>query len=108
MQRPNTNPQGQELIGMRELREIAELLVKHQGMHEGLYDLAIEFQIGVGGVGPSPELVLPGAMVGVKRIGLKQAVVLGPATVDASVINPLGVAKKVAATKASAKKVSSK
>lgn len=103
MQQPNTNPQGQELIGMRELREITELLVRHQGLHEGLYDLAVEFQIGVGGVGPSPELVLPGAILGVKRIGLKQALALGPTTVDASVINPLGVAKKVAAKKVSSK-----
>lgn len=99
MQQPNTNPQGQELIGMRELREIAELLVKHQGLHEGLYDLAIEFQIGVGGVGPSPELVLPGAMLGVKRIGLKQTLVTGTTTVDASVVNPLIAVKKIAAKK---------
>jgi len=105
MQQPNTNPsQGQELIGMRELREIAELLVRHQGLHEGLYDLAIEFQIAVGGVGPSPESILPGAMVGVKRIGLKQAALLGPTTVDASIINPPPAAvKKVAAKKASGK-----
>lgn len=103
MQQPNTNPQGQELVGMHELREITELLVKHQGLHEGLFDLAIEFQIAVGAVGPDPSSIVPGAMFGVKRIGLMKTIKTGISTVDAAEINPLGAAKKVAAKKRSGK-----
>lgn len=99
MQQPNTNPQGQEIIVMKELQEIAELLVKHQGLHVGLYDLAIEFQAVIGGVRLGTESTLPGAMFGVKRIGLKQTLVTGTTTVDASVVNPFIAAKKIAAKK---------
>jgi hypothetical protein len=70
------------------LRELAEVLIKHYEIHEGNYDLALEFQIGVGQVGPNPELQLPGAMVSVSRIGLIQATNIRPTTVDASIVNP--------------------
>ena len=52
------------------LAEMAEILIKHQGIHEGLYDLSLQFQLAFGGVGPSPELRYPGAMVAVSHIGL--------------------------------------
>jgi hypothetical protein len=54
------------------LIELTEILVKYQGLHEGLYNLSIQFQIGIGAVGPSPELICPGAMVGVSRVGLSK------------------------------------
>ena len=52
------------------LIEVTKILIKHQGLHEGLYNLSLQFQIAVGAVGPSPELITPGAMLGVSRIGL--------------------------------------
>lgn len=76
------------------LRDLAELLVKHYKYHEGLFDLAFEFQISVGAIGPSPELVMPGAMVGISRVGLIQALQVGPYTVDAKQSNPLPIVAK--------------
>jgi len=72
------------------LIEMTEILIKHQGLHEGLYNLSLQFQIAVGAVGPAPELVTPGAMIGVSRIGLSKAVKekATPQTVDAAKVNP--------------------
>lgn len=83
---------------MYALKELAELLIKHQGIHEGFYELSIEFQMAVGGVGiaPSPEHVMPGAMLGVSRIGITKVPINTPLSVDASQINPQSSAGKSA------------
>ena len=70
------------------LQETTEVLVKHFGYHAGLYALSVEFKIAIGQVGPSPNELLPGTMVGVSRIGLLKADKLGPHVVDASEVNP--------------------
>lgn len=70
------------------LQELAELLVKHKGLHEGLYNLAVQFQFAIGAVGPSPEAVVPGVMFGVSGVGLEKVDQPGPHTVDAAVVNP--------------------
>lgn len=100
MQQPNIKPQN--LVGSHELREITELLVKHHGLHEGLYDLALEFQIAVGAVGPDSSSIAPGAMIGVRRIGLINTDKEGPSTINAAEVNP-AVTKKVAAKKSTRK-----
>lgn len=71
------------------LREITELLIKHQDLHEGLYELSFQFQIAVGGVKASPENVLPGAMFGVSAIGLSKTEEENKNTVNAAQVNPL-------------------
>jgi hypothetical protein len=88
MQQSNKQVGHQSLISL-ELHDLAELLVKHHDLHEGLYDLAFEFQIAVGAIGPSPESVLPGAMIGIKGVGLMKAEKNGPQTVDAAKVNPV-------------------
>lgn len=76
------------------LREITEILIKHQGLHEGLYNLLFEFQIGVGAVGPSPTSIYPGAMLGISRIGLSKSENVNIHTVDAAEVNPLKIIPK--------------
>ncbi|MDD2932626.1 MAG: hypothetical protein PHO76_01960 [Methylotenera sp.] len=87
MQQLNTEQQISPFPPMS-LKELAEFLIKQKKIHEGKFDLSIEFQIGVGGVGPTPETVVPGAMIGVSKIGLIYTSQDGPHTVDASVVNP--------------------
>lgn len=72
------------------LIELTEILVKHQKLHEGLYNLSLEFQLGVGTVGPTPELICPGAMIGVSGIGLSKTEKekANIHTVDAAKVNP--------------------
>lgn len=79
------------------MQDLAAVLVKHYGLHDGCFDLIVEFQVGVGPVGPQTGPRMPGAMVGVSRIGLVPAEKSGPTTVDAAVTNPQ---KKVSRRKA--------
>jgi hypothetical protein len=73
------------------LKEIGALLVKHYGFHDGLWDVAIEIQVGVGqfGAAPADAAPLPGAMFRVSRIGLTKALQVGPLTINAAEINPI-------------------
>ncbi|MCI5223102.1 MAG: hypothetical protein D3924_10610 [Candidatus Electrothrix sp. AR4] len=66
------------------LKEIGKLLVEHYELKEGKYELLLEFSIGIGNVGPTPENTLPGAMVGVNKIGLVKTEKDGPLTINAA------------------------
>ena len=91
------------------LKDVGVALIKHCGLHEGLYDVAIEFQFAIGRVGPSRESIYPGAMLGVSRIGLAKAEQKGPHTVDAREVNPAkSVPKKAEPKKAVPTKVAPK
>lgn len=70
------------------LPDLTALMIKHYGLHEGLYELMVEFQVGMGSVGPHPDAQLPGAMVGLSKLGLVKVVAAGKTTVDAAAINP--------------------
>jgi len=76
------------------MRDLAGVLVKHYDLHEGHFDLLVEFQIGMGAVGPDPNALTPGAMIGVSRIGLMPSKTDGPTTVDAATINPAKKSRK--------------
>jgi hypothetical protein len=93
-------PQSSKLpIAALSLRELNELIIKSKGLHEGLYDLAFEFQVAVGAVGPHADELIPGAMIGIKSIGIVESASEGAHTVDAAKVNPL---KKPAKKKPSA------
>jgi hypothetical protein len=66
------------------MRQLTEVLIRHHGLTEGLFDLLVEFQIGTGAVGPDKDRLLPGAMIGLARVGLSPAKVRGPNTLDAA------------------------
>lgn len=51
-------------------RELGELLVRQYGLHEGHYELWVEFMIGSGNMGPSPEAVASTAFVSFSKVGL--------------------------------------
>ena len=70
------------------LKDLAAVLVRHYGLHEGLFDVMVEYQIAVGGFGPDPANPLPGAMMGAHRIGLIRTEQPSGRTVDAALINP--------------------
>ena len=78
------------------VRDLTEVLVKHYGLHNGCYDLLIEFQIGVGSVGPNPETQTPGAMIGLSKVGLVSSVTETPSTVNAAIVNPTKKSRKPA------------
>jgi hypothetical protein len=78
------------------MRELAAVLVRHYGLTEGLYTLLVEFNVGVGPVGPNKDNLSPGAMIGVSKIGLIAAAEPGPSTVDAAEANPKKSTRKTA------------
>jgi hypothetical protein len=86
------------------MKELTTLLVKHYGLTEGRYDILIEFQIGVGAVGPSKESKVPGAIVGVSRIGISAATEDGAGVVDAADVTRAASAKRSSPTSAKPKR----
>jgi hypothetical protein len=70
------------------LKKVGELLVKHYGLHEGMWDVAIEIQAAIGQFGFPPTDVMPGAMFRISRIGLTKANQAGHMTVNAAELNP--------------------
>jgi hypothetical protein len=71
------------------LSEVIKILIKHFDLHEGLFDLSFEMQIGVGNFGPTKESTFPSAVVGIGGLKLIKSDKMGPHTVDASMVNPL-------------------
>lgn len=71
-------------------QEVAEALVKKQGLHEGLWSVYFEFGIGAANFNTKEggkELV-PAAIVPLQSMGLLRATEENNLTVDAAVVNP--------------------
>lgn len=81
------------------MTELTAVLIKHYGLTEGKYELGIEFQIGVGPVGPPNQQLLPGVVLGVKSVGLSPAVVDTTTTVNAATLEEVPSPKKTRAKK---------
>ena len=77
-----------------QLREIIEMILKANHIHEGQWALQIGFQIGIGTFGQTPETTFPGAAVSVSNVGIQRhppgAPTTGPGiiVVDAARANP--------------------
>ena len=89
---------------MYSVKELTEILIKHQDIHEGIYALNLEFQFGLGMFGPSPEQTLPGAIVSLAKVGLSKVDAHTFNTVDAAEANPYSGAKKVSKPRTVVKK----
>lgn len=66
------------------MQELGALILEHQGIREGLFDVKIEFQLATGGVGPNPIQLLPGIIIGISKIGLAPSDKPNASTLDAS------------------------
>ena len=71
-------------------KEVAEALIKKQGIHEGLWGIYMEFRITAGNIpaDPSGQVLLPAAIVPVVRIGIQRFDKPSSLTVDAAEVNP--------------------
>jgi hypothetical protein len=65
-------------------KELAELMVKKQGLKEGFWAVYLRFGIGGANVGPTPDAIVPTALVPVLELGLQRVEELGPLSIDAS------------------------
>jgi hypothetical protein len=69
-------------------QEIAELLVKKQELHEGIWGIFLKFGLGASNIGPNDTDLRPAAIVGVIEIGLQKFDKSSNLTVDAAKVNP--------------------
>jgi hypothetical protein len=71
-------------------KELATVLIKHQGIHEGLWALTVQLalQAGMTKVGPAEEDVVIAAIIPLMKIGIQKSDKPTPLTVDAAQVNP--------------------
>jgi len=71
-------------------KEVIEALIKKAGLHEGKWQLTMQFALGALNMGPGPEDMVPAAAVGVLGVALIRAQPESPSglVVDAAVVNP--------------------
>ena len=71
-------------------KEIVEVLIKHQGIHEGLWALTVQFGLktGMSKVGPSEEDMVPTVIIPVLKMAIQKHDNPTPFTVDAAEVNP--------------------
>jgi hypothetical protein len=74
-------------------KELVELMLKQQGIHEGIWGLFIKFSLGASNVGPTQTDLLPAAIVAVTEIGLQKFEQETNLSVDAAKVNPSVVAE---------------
>lgn len=100
MEHPTDQKKPPEFVGTPlSLREITTLLIKHNKLTEGHYELTVEFTVGFGPIGPSVEDSVPGALVGIRKLGLIRIPAETPTSVDASKVNRKKAEKSKAATR---------
>jgi hypothetical protein len=70
-------------------KEVVEALIKHQGIHEGIWQLNIEFALGAANIQHrETNEVAPAAIIPIKSIGLQKVEAENPLAIDASKVNP--------------------
>jgi hypothetical protein len=77
-------------------KELLEALVKQAGLHEGRWQLIVNFGLAGANVGPSDDQMTPGAVVAVQWIGLSKATDTSPPAlvIDAAEVNPASTSKR--------------
>lgn len=88
MQPPSSEPVAGSVNQLIPLKDLATILIRHYGYHEGFYEVGVQFNIAVGSVGPDATQIAPGAVLTVGGIGLSKCSPSSPLGIDASVVNP--------------------
>lgn len=68
--------------------ELVELMLKKQGIHEGIWGLFVNFGFSASNIGPTDTEVSPAAIVGILGIGLQKFDKASNIAVDAAKVNP--------------------
>jgi hypothetical protein len=87
----------QYLFGFKEL---AEIIVKKQGLHEGFWGIIVKFGLHAANLNvPGAETPYPAAMIPILEIGIQKQDELTPLAVDAAVVNPPPAKSKKSSSK---------
>lgn len=81
--------------------ELTTLLVRHHGIHQGLWTLTVNFEVHGRTFVPdlAPSAGMPAAVVCVDTVGIRQVEVADGLTVDAAVVNPTATTGEKASSK---------
>jgi hypothetical protein len=71
-------------------KEVAEALVKKQGLHEGIWGVFVKFGLQATNIGPNESDLKPAAILGILEIGLQKLEKETNLSVDAAKVNPKG------------------
>ena len=76
-------------------KEVAEALVKQQGIHEGLWGITVEFGFNATNISldPTGTTLMPAGVCLVQKIGLTRFEKPNNLTVDAAEVNPAEASK---------------
>jgi len=69
-------------------KEVVEALIRYQEIHEGIWQLYVEFGIAAANIATGEDQILPSAIVPVQKIGLHRVEKESLIAVDASKVNP--------------------
>ena len=69
-------------------KQVAEALIKHHGLHEGIWGLFVRFGIAASNVGPDDSQLVPAAIIPIVEIGLQKFAKETNLSVDAAKVNP--------------------
>jgi hypothetical protein len=70
-------------------KELAEIVVKKQGLHEGFWGIIVKFGIQAANLNlPGGASLFPSAIVPILEIGIQKQDELTPLAVDAAIVNP--------------------
>jgi hypothetical protein len=69
-------------------KELVELLIKKQGLHEGIWGLNVNFGMQATNMGPNDSDLKPAAIIGILGIGLQKMDKETSLSLDAAKVNP--------------------
>ena len=78
-------PAQQQLI---KFKEIAELLVKHKGIHEGYWGIFVRFGLTATNIRDNTGEMFPAAVIPLTEMGIQRFEEPNSLTVDAAIVNP--------------------
>jgi hypothetical protein len=70
------------------LKDVVTMMLKHQDIHEGHWQIMVNFGFGASNVGPNESDLSPAAIVPVLGIGIQKLAEKTPLSVDAAEVNP--------------------
>jgi hypothetical protein len=81
--------------------ELAEILIKQLGVHDGLWGVYIEFGFGAANVPTTPDAktITPAGLNFVNKIGIQKFDTPNNLTVDAAHVNPIQSGKRTTAVR---------
>lgn len=80
-------------------KEIAETLVKAQGLHDGIWGVFLKFGLNAANIGENEAALRPAAIIPVLEIGLQKMDKESNIAVDAAKVNPKPVTTSATASK---------